>query len=43
LKQSLGRTWLRRPDLIAACHLSDDELALLEEFKREAQERGVCK
>jgi tRNA (guanine37-N1)-methyltransferase len=43
LKQSLGRTWLRRPDLIAACHLSGVELALLEEFKREAQERGVWK
>jgi tRNA (guanine37-N1)-methyltransferase len=41
LKQSLGRTWLRRPDLLAARNLSDDETLLLEEFKREEQERGA--
>jgi len=40
LKQSLGRTWLRRPDLLAARNLSDDETTLLEEFKGEQQERG---
>ena len=40
-KQALGRTWLRRPDLLAARALSDDERALLEEFKREyAAQRG---
>ncbi|HEV8094542.1 MAG TPA: tRNA (guanosine(37)-N1)-methyltransferase TrmD [Burkholderiales bacterium] len=35
LKQSLGRTWLRRPDLIAARRLSDEETRLLDEFQRE--------
>ena len=37
LKQALGRTWLRRPELIAARRLNDEELKLLEEFKRETQ------
>jgi len=37
LKQALGRTWLRRPELIAARRLDDEELKLLEEFKRETQ------
>ncbi|MCC5797734.1 MAG: tRNA (guanosine(37)-N1)-methyltransferase TrmD [Methylophaga sp.] len=32
LKQSLGRTWLRRPDLLAMKTLSDEQTALLEEF-----------
>lgn len=32
LKQSLGRTWLRRPDLLAAKALSDEESRLLDEF-----------
>ena len=35
LKQSLGRTWLRRPELIAARALSEEENRLLEEFRRE--------
>jgi len=35
LKQALGRTWQRRPELIAARRLSDEEQGLLEEFKRE--------
>ena len=35
LKQSLGRTWLRRPDLLAARQLSKTELKLLEEFRQE--------
>ena len=35
LKQSLGRTWLRRPELIAARALSEEENKLLEEFRRE--------
>ncbi len=37
LKQALGRTWLRRPELIAARRLDDEELTLLEEFKRETK------
>jgi tRNA (guanine37-N1)-methyltransferase len=35
LKQALGRTWLRRPDLLARRVLSAAEAKLLEEFKRE--------
>jgi len=35
-KQSLGRTWLRRPDLLAQKSLSAEDARLLEEFKREA-------
>jgi len=37
LKQALGRTWLRRPDLLAARKLSDEEKKLLDEFQREQQ------
>ncbi|MGH8799599.1 MAG: tRNA (guanosine(37)-N1)-methyltransferase TrmD [Casimicrobiaceae bacterium] len=37
--QSLGRTWLRRPDLLAARVLSEEDAKLLEEFKRD-QVRG---
>jgi len=32
LKQSLGRTWQRRPDLLEAKQLSEEEQALLDEF-----------
>ncbi len=35
LKQALGRTWLRRPALLERRGMSDDERALLEEFKIE--------
>lgn len=35
LKQALGRTWQRRPDLLRQRALSDDERGLLEEFKQE--------
>jgi tRNA (guanine37-N1)-methyltransferase len=34
-KQSLGRTWLRRPDLLAAKSLSAEDAKLLDEFRRE--------
>ncbi|HEX7340536.1 MAG TPA: tRNA (guanosine(37)-N1)-methyltransferase TrmD [Rhodanobacteraceae bacterium] len=34
-KQSLGRTWLRRPDLLAQCVLDKESRALLDEFCRE--------
>jgi tRNA (guanine37-N1)-methyltransferase len=37
LKQALGRTWLRRPELLAGRALSREEAALLAEFQREAQ------
>lgn len=35
LKQSLGRTWLRRPDLLAARGMSEAEARLLDEFRQE--------
>ncbi len=38
LKQSLGRTWLRRPELLERRGLSEAERALLEEFKQELDE-----
>lgn len=34
LMQALGRTWLRRPDLLDRRQLSSEEARLLEEFKR---------
>jgi tRNA (guanine37-N1)-methyltransferase len=36
LKQSLGRTWERRPDLLGRMALSAEQRALLEEYKRES-------
>ncbi|MBI3779443.1 MAG: tRNA (guanosine(37)-N1)-methyltransferase TrmD [Gammaproteobacteria bacterium] len=35
LKQSLGRTWLRRPDLLERLSLDNEQKQLLEEFRRE--------
>ncbi len=35
LKQSLGRTWLRRPDLLAQLELSKEQRVLLEDFIQE--------
>jgi tRNA (guanine37-N1)-methyltransferase len=47
LKRSLGRTWLRRPDLLERLTLNSEQKQLLEEFKQEhfknlgtADERG---
>jgi len=37
LKESLGRTWQRRPELLERRGLSDAERALLEEFKEESK------
>jgi len=34
-KQALGRTWRRRPDLLAAMQLDDEQRALLNEFMSE--------
>ncbi len=42
MKESLGRTWRRRPDLLENLPLSAEQAALLEEYKsesKEAQER----
>ena len=37
-KQSLGNTWLKRPDLLEKVPLSDADLQLLGEFKREHED-----
>lgn len=37
MKQSLGRTWKRRPDLLQQVTLSDEQMALLEEYIQEQQ------
>ena len=36
LREALGRTWLRRPDLLELRGMSDEERLLLEEFKFES-------
>lgn len=38
--QALGRTWLRRPDLLTAVALDEEQRELLDEFKRE-HEQGL--
>ncbi|MFK7886170.1 MAG: tRNA (guanosine(37)-N1)-methyltransferase TrmD [Gammaproteobacteria bacterium] len=38
LKQALGRTWERRPDLLDARGVNEDEKALLDEYRRELDE-----
>jgi tRNA (guanine37-N1)-methyltransferase len=35
LKQALGKTWLKRPDLLACRVMTPEQLELLDEFKRE--------
>jgi tRNA (guanine37-N1)-methyltransferase len=37
LKQALGRTWLRRPELLAMRGTSEEESVLLDEFRREQE------
>jgi tRNA (guanine37-N1)-methyltransferase len=38
LKQALGRTWQRRPDLLRDARLDEEQRALLDEFKIEQRE-----
>ena len=40
LKQAVGRTWLRRPELLESRGLSQTEKSLLEEFRRDQNEQG---
>lgn len=40
MKQSLGRTWLRRPDLLEKMQLTAEQDALLREFKTEVDKLG---
>ena len=39
LKQALGRTWMRRPDLLSGRQLSDEEARLLQEFRHESSSK----
>ena len=41
LKQALGRTWLRRPDLLEQRALTDEERRLLEDFKKDNERSEV--
>jgi tRNA (guanine37-N1)-methyltransferase len=43
MKQSLGRTWRRRPDLLANVSLSEEQVALLEEYKLEEYKLELTK
>jgi tRNA (guanine37-N1)-methyltransferase len=43
LKQSLGRTWSRRPELMSKLKLSVEQQALLDEYKREAQPQETAR
>ena len=40
LKQALGRTWQRRPDLLADREMTAEQQALLDEFRRELDSRN---
>jgi tRNA (guanine37-N1)-methyltransferase len=40
LKQALGRTWLRRPELLSRLRLNDEQRRLLEEFIQEQNGRS---
>lgn len=42
LKQALGRTWLRRPDLLSSHSLTASEQTLLNEFICDYLDRGKC-
>jgi tRNA (guanine37-N1)-methyltransferase len=39
LRESLGRTWLRRPDLLTRIHLDQEQRTLLDEFIREYEQK----
>jgi tRNA (guanine37-N1)-methyltransferase len=39
LKQALGRTWQRRPELLEQHGLSEEERRILDEFKKDATEK----
>jgi len=41
LKQSLGRTWLRRPELLRQVDLTEEQQQLLEAFQQEYEASGV--
>jgi tRNA (guanine37-N1)-methyltransferase len=43
MKQSLGRTWSRRPELMSKLKLSVEQQMLLDEYKREAQPQETAR
>lgn len=42
LRQALGRTWLRRPDLLAKIELDAEQRALLDDFIREHKQKNFA-
>jgi tRNA (guanine37-N1)-methyltransferase len=40
LKQSLGRTWLRRPELLENLALTEEQARLLKAFQQEHQQQN---
>ncbi|TNF33850.1 MAG: tRNA (guanosine(37)-N1)-methyltransferase TrmD [Gammaproteobacteria bacterium] len=40
MKQALGRTWLRRPELLTELTLSDEQQRLLQEFQQEYRQQS---
>jgi len=40
LKQALGRTWQRRPEVLKRLHLTEAQQKLLDEFKQETERSG---
>ncbi len=42
LKQSLGRTWKRRPDLLDGLELTNEQQRLLTEYLRENEPSADC-
>ena len=43
MKQALGRTWSRRPELLARLKLSSEQQLLLEEYKHDAQKQEAAR
>jgi tRNA (guanine37-N1)-methyltransferase len=43
LKEAVGRTWSRRPELLARLKLSSEQQVLLEEYKRDAQKQEATR
>lgn len=41
LKQSLGRTWQRRPDLLEALELTNEQQRLLTEYLQELEQNSA--
>jgi tRNA (guanine37-N1)-methyltransferase len=42
-KQALGQTWIKRPELLSSLRLSENDTALLNEFKHEYEQQTLSK